>query len=184
MNSSHSAARRRTAPLRRLGAAALGAAALSLLGLPAAHAQTYTFQGDTGTAATPSNGSFSTGFNTILTSGSAVTGLVFNGPAGDNYTATDDLANLLVSSLTFGNAGNVTVAQGAGNTLTEGGATSIALNNTGTLNFGLNLANAGFLTTFSGTGSGVFGGVISGAGGLTLGTAGIGGRRGPATPAT
>ena len=158
-------------------ASALGAAALLLLGLHSAQADSYAYTGGgAGTAATPITGSFNLGFNDTTTSttgvtpaSNAATALTFAGAAGNNYTATDNLAAspFLFNVLTFTNAGNITVAQGTGTTLTSGAATTINLNNAGTLAFNLALANGGFLTTFNGAGNATFGGVISGTGGLT-----------------
>ncbi len=166
---------------QRWGIAALGAAALLLLGMHPAQAQTYAYEGQTpGTPGTPTTGSFAGGFYDGTNSyvnplSSLTTSLVFNGTTGDNYTATDNLGAGVFNfnNLTFGNVGNVTVAQGSGTTLTQGGAATINLNNTGTLTFGLALAEGGFGTTFSGAGSGTFSGVISGAGGLTQSGSGI-----------
>lgn len=161
-----------------------GVLACSFVGNPAQAQTSFTYSGQTpGSTTAPATGNFTLGFNgdgaagyATPTSG-ATTTLVFNGPTGDNYTATDDLSGtFLFGGLTFGNAGDVSVAVGAGTTLTQGAAAAIALNNTGALNFGLNVDNGGFLSTFTTTattGASAFSGVISGAGGLTKAGAGI-----------
>ena len=135
-----------------------------------------------GSTTTPATGNFTSGFNGDGTAGyvsptsGATTTLAFNGPSGDDYTATDDLSGtFLFGGLSFGNASNVSVAAGAGTTLTQGAAAAIALNNTGSLNFGLNVDDGGFLSTFTTTattGASTFSGMISGAGGLTKAGAG------------
>ncbi len=146
-------------------AAALGTAAALLLGvLPAQAGTAYTDGGSTNV--------FSTAIAPTIVSGSSAANgdtLTFS---GTSYTQTDDIASLLsFNALTFANTGAVTLNQGAGTTITLASTSgntlpTVALNNSGTLNFNLNLALAN-TTTFSGTGSATFGGGISGAGGLT-----------------
>ena len=165
-------------PVRRRGRFALSAAALlaaaSLIDGQSAQAASFAYSGQTpGSTTAPTTGVFTLGFNGDGTTGYFTptgTGsiLTFGGPMGGDYTATDDLADLSITGLTFTNAANVVLTtSSATNTLTESAATTISLGNTGTLSIAPNIVNATFLTTFTGAGSATYSGVLSGTGGLS-----------------
>ncbi len=153
---------------QRRGIAALGAAALLLLGLHSAQAgNTYVDTGSSGSMAT----GFTNGGTAIPTNGTLLTDtLTFNntGTQSDDLTAAQVL-NALV--LNFGNASALTLngTAGTNSTINLASGATISLNNaagaTGLVTDNLNTTLAG-ATTFAGTGSATFGGILSGAGSL------------------
>ncbi len=158
----------------RYAAAALGAAAMLLLGISGAQAASYTDSGSTA--------NFSTAFSpTIPAGGTALTDtLVFNNSA--TSVQTDDLTAAQVLNaniLTFSNTGALTLNQGANNkSITLGGTTAtVNLNNTAALIDNLNLILTSDTTNFTGTGTGAstFGGNITTSGITGTATINLGG---------
>ena len=136
-------------------AAALGAAALLLLGIHPAQAATDTWVGST-------SASFSTlnGFNVVPSSGDS---LVFNTAGAAGATLNDNLAaGFTFAGLTF-NSGASAFTIGGNSFALTGGITNSSTN-LQTINDAITLATTQTFSTASG--GLTFGGVISGAGGL------------------
>ena len=145
-------------PIGCRAASALGAAALLLLGLQPAQAATDTWTGNT-----TANFNAIDGFNVIPTSGDS---LLFNTAGTAGTTLNDNLAaGFNIAGFTFSSSASAYTIGGNSFALTGGITNSSA--NLQTINDAFSLTGPQIFTTTTGGGNLKFGGVISGAGGLT-----------------